>query len=93
MKTPTLKEMKEFLRIDGSADDALVQSILLSAKDFVLSYTGRSSIDVERLKIALELVVAGLWERRDSLVEGYKITLNPILKMLLDSCKVDHSCA
>ncbi len=93
MKTPSLSEAKAFLRVDGEQDDALIQTLLASARDFVINYTGRASIDVERLKIAVLLIVAGLWDRRDSLVEGYKITLNPVLKMLLDSCRIDYECA
>ncbi len=91
-KTPSLAEAKAFLRIDGDADDALVEALLASAKSFVLRMTGRSSIDGDDVKAGVLLVLAGLWEHRDSHDEARRTVLHPILKMLLESARVDHSC-
>ena len=91
-KTPSLAECKAFLRIDGTDDDALVEALLASARAFVLRMTGRSSIDGDDVKAGVLLVLAGLWEHRDSHEEARKVTVNPILKMLLESARVDHAC-
>ena len=91
-KTPSLAEAKAFLRIDGDADDALVEALLASAKAFVLRMTGRSSIDGDDVKAGVLLVLAGLWEHRDSHEEARKVTVHPVLKMLLESARIDHAC-
>ncbi len=91
-RTPSISECKDFLRIDGDADDALVAALLASAVAFVLRMTGKSNIDGDDLKAGVLLVLAGLWEHRDSHEEARKVAVNPILKMLLESARVDHEC-
>ncbi len=92
MKTPTLNEAKAFLRIDGNADDALVQALLAGAKQYVLRLTGKSSIDGDDVKAAVLLVLAGFWDRREAFEDGsHQLTLNPILDMILRSARVDYT--
>ncbi len=91
-KTPSLAEAKAFLRIDGDHDDVLVQALLASAVAFVLRMTGKISSDADDVKAGVLLVRAGLWEHRDSHDEARRTVLHPILKMLLESARVDHSC-
>ena len=93
MKTPSLTEAKAFLRVDGEQDDALIQALLASARSFVLRMTGRASIDTDDLKAGVLLVLAGLWEHRDSHDEARRTVLHPVLKMILESARIDHACA
>ena len=43
----TLAELKTFMRIDGSEDDALIESLIVAARELCESYTGRALITQE----------------------------------------------
>ena len=64
----TLQETKEFLRIDGDEEDALISSLILTAKDLTEDVMRRKLSDFEELpetvRQAMLILVATLYEER-----------------------------
>lgn len=64
----TLQETKEFLRVDGDEEDALISSLILTAKDLTEDVMRRKLSDFEELpetvRQAMLILVATLYEER-----------------------------
>lgn len=65
----TLDEMKNYLRVDTSEDDALISSLIVSAKTICLSVARIDAeediTDTENFKVAVLYTVAYLYEHRE----------------------------
>ncbi len=64
----TLQEAKEFLRVDGDEEDALISSLILTAKDLTEDVMRRKLTDFDELpetvRQAMLILVATLYEER-----------------------------
>lgn len=64
----TLQETKEFLRVDGDEEDALISSLILTAKDLTEDVMRRKLTDFDELpetvRQAMLILVATLYEER-----------------------------
>lgn len=64
----TLQETKEFLRVDGDEEDALISSLILTAKDLTEDVMRRKLSDFDELpetvRQAMLILVATLYEER-----------------------------
>lgn len=64
----TLQETKEFLRVDGDEEDALISSLILTAKDLTEDVMRRKLSDFaelpETVRQAMLILVATLYEER-----------------------------
>lgn len=61
-------EMKEYLRVDGTDDDALIGSLIKAAEEYVTEQTGIdfSTEQIERADLAVKILVTRWYENRDS---------------------------
>lgn len=69
----TSAEVKKFLRIDHSADDALLEMILDAARDHVLKYTGLTNDEAdnyEDLPVACLMICADMYDNRTMAIEN-----------------------
>lgn len=83
----TVNDIKNYMRIDSdfTLDDALITSILSSAKAFIKSYTGLDDTGIdanEDLVIALFVLCNDMYNIRQFTVQNDK--LNPIVSSILD---------
>ena len=77
----TLDEMKTYLRIDFPDDDALLQSIIMTAEKLCADILRTDSLDgVESTKVAVMYAVAYLYEHRE---DGDHQALTLTLRALL----------
>lgn len=64
----TLQETKEFLRVDGDEEDALISSLIMTAKDLTEDVIRRKLSDFDELPEtvlqAMLILVATLYEER-----------------------------
>lgn len=64
----TLQETKEFLRVDGDEEDALISPLILTAKDLTEDVMRRKLTDFDELpetvRQAMLILVATLYEER-----------------------------
>lgn len=64
----TLQETKEFLRVDGDEEDALISSLIMTAKDLTEDVIRRKLSDFDELpetvRQAMLILVATLYEER-----------------------------
>ena len=77
--------VKEYLRVCGNDDDALITSILSAAKAFAAGYTGLSMFELDRyedMTIAIYVLCGEMYDNRIYTIESEK--LNPIAKGILD---------
>lgn len=62
-----LKSVKEFLRVDGTDNDSIIQEHILHAAAYVKSSTGRSFLEGDHLhRIAIKLLVRHWFDGHDS---------------------------
>lgn len=86
-----LEYLKQYLRVDGAEDDALLSIILDASKAFVENFTGQdfnylnSKADVT---IALLSLCCDLYENREYAVKDSNV--NRIVKTILDMHKIDN---
>lgn len=83
----TVETVKQYSRIDGDADDTLISTIIFAAKEYVKSYTGLTSEDIDLLDdlpIAVLALAADMYDLRQSSVSG-TVSANPAVKQILDS--------
>ena len=81
----SVNDVKEYLRIYDDEDDAVIGTMLIAAKAFMVGYTGLSENEIdeyEDLTAALLVLVAELYDTRLYTVDNDK--LNPIAKSILD---------
>ena len=81
----SVNDVKEYLRIYDDEDDAVIDTMLIAAKSFIVGYTGLSENEIdeyEDLTAALLVLVAELYDNRLYTVDNDK--LNPIAKSILD---------
>lgn len=88
----SIAEAKTFLRVEHNAEDALIDSLLKAAEAFVLRETGKGNIDSFDLRTAELLVLSDFYEHRTAHDEARKTVISPVLKMLLQSARVDDEC-
>ena len=84
----TLQETKEFLRVDGDEEDALISSLILTAKDLTEDVMRRKLTDFDELpetvRQAMLILVATLYEERQVSKgkTGVSDTLDLVRRML-----------
>lgn len=86
----TLQETKDFLRLDGDDEDALVSSLILTAKELIEEVLRRKLTEFkevpETVHQAMLIVVGTLYEERqvakDKLGVDIKETLDLVRRML-----------
>lgn len=86
----TLQETKDFLRLDGDDEDALVSSLIVTAKELTEGVLRRKLTEFkeipETVHQAMLIVVATLYEERqvakDKSGVGIKETLDLVRRML-----------
>lgn len=68
----TIHDIKNYLRIDDSYDDNLIEIILDSAKHHIISHTGLTEVELEKredLTIALMVICHELYDNRRYMAE------------------------
>ena len=84
VSTMTLAMVKNYLRVDTSADDSLLTVILAAAKRFCAQYTGLTLEDLddyEDMPLAVLAVAADMYEVRQVTLNGTQI--NPTTAQIL----------
>lgn len=78
--------LKNYLRIDGSDDDELLNHILSASIDYCLHYTGRTLEELEQyndIPLAILCICSDLYENREYTTD--KININPAVAQILGS--------
>lgn len=98
MAVLTLEEIKAHLRVDESAEDALLTLLGEAAEDYASQYLGRSLPWLDDLgapvpvpasvRAALLLVIGDLYENREGVVVGTIVAVNPTVERLLHFYRV-----
>lgn len=89
MSLVTLTEVKNHLRIDQSAEDALLSSYIEAAEDWISCYLNEPSVpQTAAIKAACLLVVGDLYENREGAGEK-EIKENPAVARLLHFYRKD----
>ena len=88
----TLDEAKTYLRVENNAEDALISDLIKAAESAVLRETGKANIDSYDLKALVKLLLSDFYEHRTAHDETSHTVISPVLKMLLQSARVDDSC-
>lgn len=93
MAVLTLEEIKAHLRLDGSAEDALLLALSSAAEDYASQYLNRpipwqdaagATVPVPAsVKAALLLIVGDLYENREAATVGVTRADNPTTERLL----------
>jgi uncharacterized phage protein (predicted DNA packaging) len=85
---PELEELKEWLKIDGNAEDATLTSLLLSSKFIIRHATGVNIEDVqddpeahEMYILIKRLLITDLYENRASSMSPIVVSLCSQLKL------------
>lgn len=84
ISTMTLAMVKNYLRVDTSADDSLLTVILAAAKRFCAQYTGLTTEDLDQyedMPLAVLAVCADMYEVRQVTLNGTQI--NPTTAQIL----------
>lgn len=89
-----LLNLKEYLRVDHSEEDTLIQNILTASKSYIKSYTGLTEAEIESkedLTIALLALCSEMYENRQYTFEktNMNLVINPIIKSILDMHSVN----
>lgn len=82
----TIEILKNYLRIDGSDDDVLLQHILSASIDYCLNYTGRTIEELEQyndIPLAVLSLCSDLYENREYTTD--RININPAIAQILGS--------
>ena len=88
----TLDEAKTYLRVENNADDALISGLIKAAEAYILRETGKANIDSYDLRAAELLLLSDFYEHRTAHDEARHTVISPVLKMLLQSARVDDAC-
>lgn len=86
----TLSDTKLHLRVDGSTEDALIQSMMAAATQAACDYLNVESLDdtaAAPVKSAVLLLVGTLYEMRESMAEK-PFYRNPVFESLLNPYRV-----
>lgn len=88
--TKEIKEVKDYLRLEGDEDDYFIQTLILAAKED-LADSGVTNQETERYKIAVKLMVANFYEQRKSFVVGQTVSNIPYsLERIILQLKADE---
>lgn len=81
----TLEEVKSYARIDIDEDDELLQSLIVSAQEYLKNATGKEYLEKDEEgnpisygleKVYLQLLVAYWYEKRIPISDGSKFSSN-----------------
>lgn len=91
----TLEETKLHCRIDGPEEDALLQTYVAAAEDYIRRYCGQNfeAAVPAAVKVACLMIVGGLYENRESMsVTGGAagFTVNPLVHLYLDQHRINR---
>ncbi|GGJ48485.1 head-tail connector protein [Virgibacillus salexigens] len=75
MPLPSVGEIKNYLRVDGSEDDTFLDSLIEAAKEDLTS-SGITNQETARYTIAIKLLVANYYEERRPEVIGTSVAKN-----------------
>ncbi|MEC0752119.1 head-tail connector protein [Bacillus haynesii] len=64
-----LDEMKEYLRVDGDEENALISSLIDAAEKYMKN-SGAKDTDNELYNLAIKMLVTGWYEDRGSMSDG-----------------------
>lgn len=81
----SLQEAKEFLRVDNTEEDVLIQGLITSAEEYIKNATGKVFDSTNELaKLACKLLIAHWYENRAIVGDAKKIefSLDVILTQL-----------
>lgn len=81
----TLEEAKEFLKVDHTAEDVLIQNLITAAENYIYNATGKQFDATNELaRLAVKLLVAHWYENRAIVGDAKKIefSLDVILTQL-----------
>lgn len=82
----TLEETKQYLRIDGSEDDALITTLIITAEDYLTNATGKTFDSTNQLaKLFCFVLVSDWYENREltgKASEKVRFTMQSILTQL-----------
>lgn len=79
-----LPTLKQYLRVDGDADDILLNAYLDSAKEYMASYIGCKITDLDKyapLAVVAMAIVSDAYEVRQ--FTSSTITKNPLIEQML----------
>jgi Phage gp6-like head-tail connector protein len=86
-----ISDLKQYANVYHNADDNLFATILMAAKQFIVTYTGLQLYDLdpfEDLTVALFVLTNEMYDNRDFTVENVKV--NFVVKQILDSHSVNY---
>lgn len=90
MPLPSIEEMKNYLRIDGSEDDALLDTLIEVAKED-LTASGITNQETNRYKLAAMLLVANHYEERRPEIIGTSTAKNSYsLERIISQLKAEE---
>lgn len=87
----TLAEVKNYLKVDGDDDDALIQLMMSAAEDFITSAVGVYDDTQNRAKLLYCAVVQDMYDNRQLVTEGassytvgqqYRNVINSLIRQL-----------
>lgn len=88
----TLERTKQHLRVDGTAEDALITDYINAAESYVLDYLEQAAWPLasfsppaspEAVKQAVLLMVGDFYENREADIKGTSYTMRPTVAHLL----------
>lgn len=98
MPMVTLEEVKLHCKVGGTAEDALLQTYIDAAEGFITRYCGQDFEDAlpAVVKVACLMVVAGLYETRQSVImadRASSFTVNRLVYDYLEQHRVNRGIA
>lgn len=81
----SLDDVKNYIRVTGDEDNALITDIISAAKGYILSYTELTAEEADvfpEMTIALKCLCADMYDVRTAYVSTEKE--NPIVRNILD---------
>ena len=96
MSMVTLDEVKQHLRVDGVAEDDLIQTYIGAAEGFIKRYCGQDFEDKlpASVKVACLMIVGGLFETRQHVILSEQrtssFTVNTLVYDYLEQYRVNR---
>lgn len=82
----TIKEIKEYLRIDDEEEDRMIEIMLTSSKTFIKNYTNLTEEELdecEDISMAVFVLCADMYDNRQFTMDKVP-SINPTIKLILN---------
>lgn len=89
MSIVTLEEARNYLRIADSADDALLESLIQAAEEYIRNATGNTFTSADRLAVLLVLMLVADWYEHREAAGQARAEVRPIVQSMV--CQLKHA--